>query len=110
MWRKCSNSSYITCVKLVLVHVVEKLDSSESYNLLPGISLKRYDNAGISNLDEIAVRNDFNVALDEYLLAKIRRYLGSLTLSVKLLDKNTIDDVRSFGNALIDSSEKEIGQ
>lgn len=110
MWKKCSNSSYVTCAKLALVHIIEKLDSSEGYTLLPGISLlKRIDNSAKFSSDEVVVRNDFNDALDKYLLTKIRRYFNSLTLSVKLLDKNTIDDMRSFGDIMTDSSAKETG-
>lgn len=110
MWKKCSNSSYIICAKLALVHVIEKLDASDSYVLLPGISLlKGNDGTDKSNLEDVILRKDFNEALDRYLLKKIRRYLGSLTLSVKLLDKNTIDDMRSFGNLVTDSADVETG-
>ena len=108
MWKKCSNSSYLICAKLALVHVIEKLDSSESYILLPGISLlKKTDGSLESHVEDITVKHDFNDALDKYLLKKIRKYLGSLTLSVKLLDKNTIDDMRAITNVVSESSEVE---
>ncbi len=110
MWKKCSNNSYVTCAKLALVHVIEKLDSSESYILLPGISLQRKDEDGIgSNVNEIVVKHDFNEALDRYLIDKIKKYFESLTLSVKLLDKNTIEDMRTWGNMVTDSSGVETG-
>ncbi|XP_065215143.1 uncharacterized protein LOC135841863 isoform X2 [Planococcus citri] len=112
MWRKCSNSSYVTCAKLALVHIIEKLDTSEGYTLLPGVSLsKRIDDpAGRFGEDQIVIRNDFNDALDKYLISKIHKYLNSLTLSVKLFDKNTIDDMKSFGDNAIDSSIKQTGR
>ena len=106
MWKKCSNSSYIICAKLALVHVIEKLDSSESYILLPGITLlKKSDGNSESHFEDIIIKHDFNDAVDKYLLKKIRKYLGSLTLSVKLLDKNTIDDMRAITNVVSDEVE-----
>lgn len=108
MWKKCSNSSYTICAKLALVHVIEKLDSSESYILLPGISLlKKHDENSASSYEDIVIRHDFSDALDKYLLQKVRKYLGSLTLSVKLLDKNTIDDMRAITDVVSESSEVE---
>ena len=108
MWKKCSNSSYIICAKLALVHVIEKLDSSESYVLLPGISLlKKRDGHTEPHIEDIAIKHDLNDALDKYLLKKIRKYLGSLTLSVKLLDKNTIDDMSAITNVVSDTTEAE---
>lgn len=109
MWKKCSNNSYIICAKLALIHVIEKLDSPESYVLLPGISLLKRNDIRESDLEDVIVRKDFNEALDKYLLKKIKRYFGSLTLNVKLLDKNTIDDMRSFSNLFTESTDVETG-
>lgn len=113
MWKKCSNHSYVICVKLALVRAVEKLDSHHSFAILPGVSLqKRNDNGGGVAIDEeITVRNDLNEALDRYLAKKIRKYLYSLSLNVKLLDKNTIDDnMRSWNDVISHSSLDETGK
>lgn len=109
MWKKCSNNSYVACAKLALAYVIEKLDFSENLILMPGISLLKRSDGSTSDLEDVIVRQDFNEALDRYLIEKIKRYLGSLTISVKLLDKNTIDDMRSLGEALGVSPDTETG-
>lgn len=43
--------------------------------------------------------------LDEYLASKLSQYLGSLSLSIRVLDKSTLDGMRRFGEVAFSGRE-----
>ncbi|XP_050437131.1 uncharacterized protein LOC126843570 [Adelges cooleyi] len=108
MWKRCMTKNYVTCVKLALVHLVDRLDTvNGSYSLVPGITVTNLKDgaadAGIPVTSQTTGRESSDT-LDGYLANKISHYFNSLTLNVKLLDDDTVQTVRKFGEAATDAS------
>nr|XP_018896288.1 PREDICTED: uncharacterized protein LOC109030002 isoform X2 [Bemisia tabaci] len=102
MWKRCTSKGYMTCIKLALVHFVEKLGTTDSYQILPDVSIQRH-NVSESRADK-AKPGDLE-HLDEYLASKLSQYLGSLSLSIRVLDKSTLDGMRRFGEVAFSGRE-----
>lgn len=113
MWKRCMSKNYVTCVKLALVHLVDRLErANETYSLVPGVTVSSQKFADIS-IDEAAPiappasagRGDSSSeSFDRYFVEKLGRYFSTLTLNVKMLDDATIQSVRKFGVAAADAS------
>lgn len=117
MWKRCMSKNYVTCVKLALVHLVDRLErANETYSLVPGVTLqstsgRRHDAAteddrdddggaaGPASSSSAGGGRDSSEALDRLFVDKLGRYFGTLTLNVKLLDDETVRSVRKLGEA-----------
>lgn len=121
MWKRCMSKNYATCVKLALVHLVDRLEqANETYSLVPGVTLqstsggRRHDAATDDDRDDDGAAadgpassagggggggRDSSEALDRLFVDKLGRYFGTLTLNVKLLDDETARSVRKLGEA-----------
>lgn len=111
MWKKCMSKNYVTCVKLALVHLVDRLErANESYSLVSGVTVssqKIDDNIVPITLAPAtsAGRGDSSSEVfDRFFVEKLARYFSTLTLNVKMLDDSTIQTVRTFGEAATDAS------
>uniref|UniRef100_A0A2S2PUH1 Uncharacterized protein n=2 Tax=Schizaphis graminum TaxID=13262 RepID=A0A2S2PUH1_SCHGA len=114
MWKRCVSKNYVTCAKLALVHLVDRLErANNSYSLVPGVTVSsekyhdRTDDDNNGGGDVAAQRNtvrDSSEAFDRLLVDKLGRYFSTLTLNVKLLDDATVQSVRKLGEAAADAS------
>jgi len=107
MWKRCVSKNYVTCVKLALVQLVDRLEvANESYSLVPGVTVSaaKYDAAAGNNGIPTAGRGDSSEAFDRLLVDKLGRYLGTLTFNVKLLDDATVRSMRKLTQAAADAS------
>lgn len=100
------SKNYATCVKLALVHLMDRLEqANESYSLAPGVTMssEKYEMINDAQVPASAGR-DSNEVFDGYFVDKLGRYFSSLTLNVKLLDDSTAQSVRKLGEAAADAS------
>lgn len=111
------SKNYVTCVKLALVHLVDRLErANDSYSLAPGVTVssEKYGAAAPESADA-AVANDAvpvstsagrdsSEVFDRFLVDKLGRYFSTLTLNVKLLDDATVQSVRKLGEVAVDAS------
>jgi hypothetical protein len=114
MWKRCVSKNYVTCAKLALVHLVDRLErANNSYSLVPGVTVSsekyhdRTDDDNNGGEDVATQRNtvrDSSEAFDRLLVDKLGRYFSTLTLNVKLLDEATVQSVRKLGEAAADAS------
>ncbi|XP_025193012.1 uncharacterized protein LOC112593015 [Melanaphis sacchari] len=114
MWKRCVSKNYVTCAKLALVHLVDRLErANDSYSLVPGVTVsseKFHDRADNNDNDggDVAAQKitdrDSSEAFDRLLVDKLGRYFGTLTLNVKLLDDATVQSVRKLGEAAADAT------
>ncbi|XP_050533823.1 uncharacterized protein LOC126901432 [Daktulosphaira vitifoliae] len=107
MWKRCISKNYVTCVKLALVHLVDRLENTNgTYSLMPGITVTN------SNLSEIkdstapylTTGRELSDNLDGYLANKINNYFNSLMLNIKLLDDETARNLQKFSDVATDVS------
>lgn len=110
----------MTCVKLDLVRLIDKLGAARAYQLVPGISLVRATTAattadgnqttaghhGNNGIPPEVVRslvrgNESNDELDGYLVEKVDAYLGSLSISVKLVDSSVVNNIRKLSSQML---------
>lgn len=99
------SKNYVTCVKLALVHLVDRLErANETYQLVPGVTVssQKYE-TGPGPVPASAGR-DSSEAFDRLFVDKMGRYFSTLTLNVKLLDDATAQSVRKLGEAAADVS------
>lgn len=109
MWKRCMSKNYVTCVKLALVHLVDRLErANESYALAPGVTVSG-EKYGAAEAPVAASGRDSSEAFDRYFVDKLGRYFGTLTLNVKLLDEATVRSVRKLGEATADASVHSAG-
>lgn len=117
MWKRCMSKNYVTCVKLALVHLVDRLErANDSYSLAPGVTVSSDKHgaaapeaAAAASSDEVrpaanSVGRDSSEAFDRLLVDKLGRYFSTLTLNVKLLDDATVQSVRKLGEVAVDAS------
>lgn len=113
MWKRCASKNYVTCAKLALVHLVDRLErANDSYSLVSGVTVSShkyraedddYRSDGGVPAQTIAAR-DSSEAFDRLLVDKLGRYFGTLTLNVKLLDDAMVQSVRKLGQVAADAS------
>jgi hypothetical protein len=103
MLRKCSDDYSITCLKIDLNGLIDKLATTKDFQILPGISLINSYNSTTNETDlpaEVAVslvRSTNNTAFNSYLLEKIGNYVGSLSVRVNLLENPLIQNLKDYG-------------
>lgn len=105
--KKCSHHYSFTCLKLDLSKLLDKLVSTKSFQIFPGISLVHTENNATSNRSDnnmpvnVAVSlvrsNNNSSELNSYLLQKIGNYVGSLSVRVNLLDNPVVQNLKNVG-------------
>lgn len=106
----------MTCLKLDLVRLIDRLGTARAYQLVPGVSLIRaqmdsnhnqqqQQSRGISIPPDVVrslVRgNESAEELDGYLMEKVDAYLNSLSISVKLVDSAVVENVRKLSSQML---------
>lgn len=107
MWKRCMSKNYLTCVKLTLVHLVDRLEkTNDSYSLVPGVTVfsQKQDASTNEDLPVTSAGRDSSEVFDKMLVDKLGRYFNTLTLNVKLLDDSMVQSARKLGEAAADAS------
>lgn len=125
--KKCLHRYTMTCLKLDLVRLIDRLGTVRpAYQLVPGVSLIRamtdgnhtvpdnhghdrqqqqYQHKGAGIPAEVIrslVRgNESAEELDGYLMEKVDAYLSSLSISVKLVDSAVVENVRKLSSQML---------
>lgn len=93
----------ITCLKLDIGKLIDKLFTTRSFQILPGISLVNTENITQNRTDmpvEVAVSlvraNNNNNELNSYLMQKISKYVGSLSVRVNLIDNPILENLKDI--------------
>ncbi|KAI5714620.1 hypothetical protein M8J77_002761 [Diaphorina citri] len=113
MWKKCATKGYLTCMKLVVAQMVDRLDASQDgqYPLLPGITIVHTQSNGTASAQDVLTqnseaisKNNISEVLDQYLMGKISTYLENLSLNVKILDDGMVGEMKSLvGNGVAET-------
>jgi hypothetical protein len=114
MSKGCSHRYTLTCLKLDVVSLVERLSETDKYQLLPGVTVVRDNSsaeAGSDDEDSTSSRkfpvdlvaslardypNDVDARLDAYLIRKVGQYLHSHSITVKLFDEESFAKARQL--------------
>lgn len=114
MSKGCSHRYTLTCLKLDVVSLVDRLSETESYQLLPGVTVVRdnsSDEDGSNGVDSSTSRkfpvdlvaslardypNDVDSRLDAFLIRRVGQYLSSHSITVKLFDEESFAKARQL--------------
>jgi hypothetical protein len=114
MSKGCSHRYTMTCLKLDVVSLVDRLSEAESYQLLPGVTVVRDNSSaedGSSGVDSSTSRkfpvdlvaslardypNDVDSRLDAFLIRRVGQYLSSHSITVKLFDEESFAKARQL--------------
>lgn len=114
MSKGCSHRYTLTCLKLDVVSLVDRLSETDKYQLLPGVTVVRDNSsADTGNGDEETTSdrkfpaelvaslardypNDVDSRLDAFLIRKIGQYLNSHSITVKLFDEESFARARQL--------------
>jgi hypothetical protein len=111
----------MTCLKLDLVRLIDRLGTARAYQLVPGVSLIRAQTDGNHNQQQqqqqqqqsrsigippdvirsLVRGNESAEELDGYLMEKVDAYLNSLSISVKLVDSAVVENVRKLSSQML---------
>jgi hypothetical protein len=114
MSKGCSHRYTLTCLKLDVVSLVDRLSETDKYQLLPGVTVVR-DNSSAENgsdgeeatsnrkfpADLVAslardYPNDVESRLDAFLIRRVGQYLNSHSITVKLFDEESFAKARQL--------------
>jgi hypothetical protein len=114
MSKGCAHRYTLTCLKLDVVSLVDRLSETDKYQLLPGVIVVR-DNSSAENgsddeesatsrkfpVDLVAslardYPNDVDSRLDAFLIRKVGQYLNSHSITVKLFDEESFARARQL--------------
>ncbi|XP_026678478.1 uncharacterized protein LOC113466899 [Diaphorina citri] len=92
--KRCHNRYSFMCFKIDLMKIIDRLNSTDQFTVLPGVHIVRTIDPSTSPLDlppslilSILRNSSTDTSqLDETLLIKLRNYLSQLSVHVKLLD------------------------
>jgi hypothetical protein len=114
MSKGCSHRYTLTCLKLDVVSLVDRLSETESYQLLPGVTVVRDNSSaegGNNDADPSTSRkfpvdlvaslardypNDVETRLDAFLIRRVGQYLSSHSITVKLFDEESFAKARQL--------------
>lgn len=104
MGKDCTHGIFsATCLKIEALSVLEKLNSKDEVNLLPGLSLvKEPTKENGSKAEEFAAElaralpSKPDERLDKYLLYRLGSYLDTHSVKLRLLDDNATEDARAL--------------
>lgn len=91
-------------MKLDIGKLIDKLVTTRSFQIVPGISLVNTENIIQNKTDmpvEVAVslvraNNNNNNELNSYLMQKINKYVGSLSVRVNLIDNPILENLKDI--------------
>ncbi|RZF48333.1 hypothetical protein LSTR_LSTR010296 [Laodelphax striatellus] len=96
--KTCQQEYSSGCLKLDLIRMMDKLESSGPLELLPGVTLVRAPPLDAKSLNAAAALPDSeSPRLDNYLYKRVNSYLKSLSLNVQILDSNILNKLKRFG-------------
>jgi hypothetical protein len=111
MSKGCSHRYTLTCLKLDVVSLVDRLSETESYQLLPGVTVVRDNSSDQDGVDSSTGRkfpvdlvaslardypNDVDSRLDAFLIRRVGQYLSSHSITVKLFDEESFAKARQL--------------
>lgn len=104
MGKDCASGIFsTTCLKIEALSVLEKLNSKEEVNLLPGLSLVKEPNKeNGSKAEEFAAElaralpSKPDERLDKYLLYRLGTYLDTHSVKLRLLDDSATEEARAL--------------
>lgn len=114
MSKGCSHRYTLTCLKLDVVSLVDRLSETDKYQLLPGVTVVRDNSSaetGSDDEDSTSSRkfpvdlvaslardypNDVDARLDAFLIRKVGQYLHSHSITVKLFDEESFAKARQL--------------
>ncbi|VVC33469.1 Protein of unknown function DUF1676 [Cinara cedri] len=119
--KKCLHRYTMTCMKLDLIRLIDRLGTARAYQLVPGVSLVRAPDGGINQTSatdtggnhsggngipadvvrSLVRGNESADELDGYLMERVDAYLGSLSISVKLVDTAAVENVRKLSSQML---------
>lgn len=113
----------MTCLKLDLVRLIDRLGTARAYQLVPGVSLIRAATAAADGnhsgqpqhqqhqsrnhgippdvVRSLVRGNESAEELDGFLMEKVDAYLNSLSISVKLVDSAVVENVRKLSSQML---------
>lgn len=102
---RCSAKYTSNCFLLDLCKVIDRFSTPSSFQIVPGIYVVRneYSNIGeipVDVFEEIASNNQTG-GLDAYVQKKLNAFLDSLSLNLKIMDRNAAFSVRKLSDDLI---------
>ena len=99
--RRCAAKYTITCLKLDALSVLGRMAVPASYDLLPGVTIRRQAEPSPGDLPGDLVRSlaadqpqHVDKTLDDYLMARFGHFLDSHTVQVHLLDLQPVASLR----------------
>ncbi|KAF7279548.1 hypothetical protein GWI33_007067 [Rhynchophorus ferrugineus] len=101
IWKECSNTYSLTCLKLDIVSWVNTMDEEETLDVLPGISLVRENNSvSLNSSNEMMelsrdFSNDPRGRLDAFLYKQISTYLDTHSLRINFMNKEMAESARA---------------
>lgn len=127
LMKKCLHRYTMTCLKLDLVRLIDRLGTARAYQLVPGVSLVRASDGNHTTVNgghhpqqnqhhqqhhhhsgippdvvrSLVRGNDSADELDGYLMEKVDAYLNSLSISVKLVDSAVVEKVRNLSSQML---------
>lgn len=114
MSKGCSHRYTLTCLKLDVVSLVDRLSETESYQLLPGVTVVRDNSSAEDGSDGVESStsrkfpvdlvaslardypNDVDSRLDAFLIRRVGQYLSSHSITVKLFDEESFAKARQL--------------
>ncbi|XP_022128291.1 uncharacterized protein LOC111002439 [Pieris rapae] len=103
MGKDCSNGIFSpTCLKIEAISLLEKLNSREELQLLPGVSVVKEEKENSSKADEFAAElaralpSKPDERLDKFLLYRLGTYLDTHSVKLRLLDDGASEDARAL--------------
>ncbi|XP_039299791.1 uncharacterized protein LOC120355461 [Nilaparvata lugens] len=105
---RCHKQYSVTCFKLDMMRLVDRLGHTPSYQLLPGVKLTHLylEPAPVKDMPftilQAVLQGNDSTELDDLLVKRINNYLDSITLSVKLLDQHTVSRAKKIGQDILD--------
>lgn len=104
MGKDCSSGIFSpTCLKIGAISVLEKLNTKDKIQLIPGVSLVKESNESES-AEKFAAELVKSLPtkpeerLDKYLLYRLGTYLDSHAIKLNLIDEETAEEARSILN------------
>lgn len=97
----CSHRYTTTCLKLDVVGFVDRLSTTENYQIIPGIVIVKENNTAKFPPEMAAALakehpNDIDARLDAFLVKRVAQYLNSHSVNFKLFDPENYASARKF--------------
>lgn len=101
---QCSAKYTINCFLMDVYKLLDRSRATNKYQVLPGVYLIKDDipleNTSIDTV-QLAVVNNQTEMLELYVGRKLNAFLDALSLSLKIMDRNSAISVRKFSDNFI---------